>query len=62
MLKDALQCQLDKRGLSIVEFVSPCPTNWGMTPLQSIKWLDDTFVKHYPPGVLVNRRPVDGEE
>ncbi|PLX42639.1 MAG: 2-oxoglutarate oxidoreductase [Deltaproteobacteria bacterium] len=60
MIADAFQCQLDNRGLSIVELVSPCPTNWGMQPLASVKWIEETFTKHYTPGVLVERRPVSG--
>jgi 2-oxoglutarate ferredoxin oxidoreductase subunit beta len=47
----AFQMQLDKRGFSMVEILSPCPTNWKMTPIQAWKWVDDEMSKIFPLGV-----------
>jgi 2-oxoglutarate/2-oxoacid ferredoxin oxidoreductase subunit beta len=47
----AFQMQLDKRGFSMVEILSPCPTNWKMTPVQSWKWVDEEMTKVFPLGV-----------
>jgi 2-oxoglutarate ferredoxin oxidoreductase subunit beta len=47
----AFQMQLDKRGFSMVELLSPCPTNWKMSPVQSWKWAEEEMTKVFPPGV-----------
>jgi 2-oxoglutarate ferredoxin oxidoreductase subunit beta len=47
----AFQMQLEKRGFSMVEILSPCPTNWKMSPVQSWKWVDDEMSKVFPLGV-----------
>ncbi|MBN1621373.1 MAG: 2-oxoglutarate oxidoreductase [Endomicrobiales bacterium] len=50
-IKKAFQNQIDNKGFSLVEVLSQCPVNWGMTPKESVKWMDDVFVKHFPLGV-----------
>ena len=47
----AFQMQLEGRGFSMVEILSPCPTNWKMTPIQAWKWVDDEMSKVFPYGV-----------
>ena len=47
----AFQVQLDGRGFSMVEILSPCPTNWKMTPLKSWQWIDEEMTKVFPLGV-----------
>lgn len=51
-IKKAFQTQLDGKGFSIVEILSTCPTNWKMSPPQSIKWLAENMMPHYPLGEL----------
>lgn len=50
-IKKALQCQIDGKGFSMVEILSTCPTNWGMTPGQAIDWLKENMIPYYPLGV-----------
>lgn len=50
-IKKAFQMQLDKKGFSLVEVVSTCPTNWGMSPQEAFKWMRENMLKHYPLGV-----------
>jgi 2-oxoglutarate ferredoxin oxidoreductase subunit beta len=50
-IEKAFKNQIDKKGLSIIEVLSTCPTNWGMTPEESMKWVDDKMVPYYPLGV-----------
>ena len=50
-IQKAFQNQLDKKGLSIVEVLSTCPTNWGLTPVDSLKWLRENMMPYYPLGV-----------
>ena len=47
----AFQTQLDGRGFSMVEILSPCPTNWKMTPVKSWQWIDEEMTKVFPLGV-----------
>jgi len=49
-IKKGFQCQLDKNGFSLVEVLSPCPTYWGLSPKESVKWIEDEMVKFYPLG------------
>ena len=38
-IKKALQYQLEGKGFCLVEVLSACPTNWGLNPVESMKWL-----------------------
>ena len=51
-IKKAFEVQLRGEGFAIVEVLSTCPTNWGMTPLESVKWLEQSLMPYYPLGVL----------
>ena len=46
----AFAYQAANRCFSLVEVVSNCPTNWGMTPLDSIGWVEDQLLAYYPLG------------
>jgi 2-oxoglutarate ferredoxin oxidoreductase subunit beta len=50
-IKKAFEYQIEGVGYSIVEVVSTCPTNWGMTPQQSFEWLRENMLPYYPLGV-----------
>ena len=50
-IRKAFENQKEKRGLSIVEVLSTCPTNWGLSPLDAIKRLQDEMIPYYPLGV-----------
>jgi len=49
-VKTAFQVQMAGLGYSLVEIVSNCPTNWGMTPVESLKWLQENMLAYYPLG------------
>jgi len=51
-IKKIFQNQIDGKGFSIVEVLSPCPTYWGLSSKESVKWIDNTMVKEYPLGVF----------
>jgi 2-oxoglutarate ferredoxin oxidoreductase subunit beta len=34
----------------MIEFLSICPTNWGMTPVSALKWLEEKMITYYPLG------------
>jgi len=50
-IKKAFQLQMEGKGYTLVEVVSTCPTNWGMSPEESFQWMRDNMLKHYPLGV-----------
>jgi 2-oxoglutarate ferredoxin oxidoreductase subunit beta len=50
-IKKAFQYQQEKLGYSIVEVVSTCSTNWGLSPVDAIQWLKDNMIPYYPLGV-----------
>jgi 2-oxoglutarate ferredoxin oxidoreductase subunit beta len=54
-VKKAFQYQLEGKGYSLVEFLSTCPTNWGMDPAEAMKWLEDNMIPYYPLGVFVDK-------
>ena len=54
-IKKAFQNQIDKKGFSLIEVLSTCPTNWGMTPQNALKWVDEKMIPHYPLGVYKDR-------
>ena len=54
-IKKAFQNQIDKKGFSLVEVLSTCPTNWGMTPAKALKWVDEAMIPYYPLGVYKDR-------
>ena len=54
-IKKAFENQINGKGFSLVEVVSTCPTNWGMTPQNALKWLEDNMLPYYPLGVYKDR-------
>ena len=48
----AFQRQVDGRGFSLVEILSPCPVNWKMGPLEACRWIDEVMTKKFPLGVV----------
>jgi len=50
-IKKAFQNQLEGKGFSIIEVLSICPTNWGLTPSEAMQWLRDNMIPYYPLGV-----------
>ena len=55
-ITNAFQTQIEGLGYSIVEVLSPCPTNWKMTPLQACQWITEEMSKEYQPGLLTDKR------
>ncbi len=51
-IRKAFQVQLDNLGYSLVEVLSPCPTNWKMEPVAAWEWVGSTMAKEFPLGVV----------
>ena len=51
-IEKAFRYQVEGKGYSFIEVVSTCPTNWGMSPIDAMKWMEENMLKHYPLGVF----------
>ena len=51
-IKKAFQTQIDRKGFSMVEILSPCPTNWGKSPAEAMDWVADSMIPYYPLGIM----------
>jgi 2-oxoglutarate ferredoxin oxidoreductase subunit beta len=51
-IKKAFEVQLSGLGFSIVEVLSTCPTNWGMSPIEAMTWMEKNMMTYYPLGVF----------
>ena len=54
-IKKAFQNQIDGKGFSLVEIMSNCPTNWGMSPLETLEYMKEHTLKEFPLGVYRDR-------
>ena len=54
-IKKAFEMQINKKGFSIIEVLSTCSTNWGMTPVAAMKWLEENMLPYYPLGVYKDK-------
>jgi 2-oxoglutarate ferredoxin oxidoreductase subunit beta len=49
-IRTAFEVQQRGLGFSMIELLSICPTNWGMTPVSALKWLEEKMMTYYPVG------------
>ena len=54
-IKKALKNQIDKKGFSIVEVLTNCPTNWHMSPQDSLKYIEEKVILYYPLGIFKDK-------
>ena len=51
----AFKNQTENKGFSLIEVVSSCPTNWGMTPSKALEWVEEKMIPYYPLGVYKDK-------
>ena len=51
----AFKNQVEGKGFSLIEVLSTCPTNWGMTPVQALEWVNTNMIPYYPLGVYKDK-------
>jgi 2-oxoglutarate ferredoxin oxidoreductase subunit beta len=51
-IQKAFEYQIAGKGFTLIEALSTCPTNWGMSPAESVKWLEENMIPQYPLGVM----------
>ena len=54
-IKKAFQYQLEGKGFCLIEVLSTCPTNWGLNPIEAMKWLEENMIPYYPLGVYKDK-------
>ena len=54
-IKKAFQYQMEGKGFSLIEILSTCPTNWGLTPDKALEWLEENMIPYYPLGVYKDK-------
>lgn len=50
-IKKAFELQIKGAGFTFIEVLSICPTNWGLSPLESMDWLRENMIPYYPLGI-----------
>jgi 2-oxoglutarate ferredoxin oxidoreductase subunit beta len=55
LIEKALRYQSEGKGFSLVEILSPCPTDWGLSPEESVRWIQSDMIPAYPLGILKDR-------
>ena len=60
-IRKAFENQKEKRGFSIVEVLSTCPTNWGLSPIEALDRLREEMIPYYPLGVYKDITAKEGE-
>ncbi len=54
-IKKAFTYQTEGKGFTLIEVVSTCPTNWGLTPEKAMGWLEENMLPYYPLGVYKDK-------
>jgi 2-oxoglutarate ferredoxin oxidoreductase subunit beta len=49
-VQKAFEVQINEQGFGFVEVLSACPTNWGLAPIEALKWVEDHMIPYYPLG------------
>lgn len=49
-IRRAFEVQMEGLGFSLVEVLSTCPTNWGLSPVKAVKWLEENMIPYFPLG------------
>jgi 2-oxoisovalerate ferredoxin oxidoreductase beta subunit len=54
-IRKGLQNQVEGKGFSLIEILSPCPTGWGIKPVEAKKWVEEVLSKNFPLGVIKDK-------
>ena len=54
-IKKAFKYQMEGKGFCMIEVLSTCPTNWGMSPVEAMTWLEENMIPYYPLGVYKDK-------
>jgi len=51
-VKKGFKVQIEREKFALVEILSPCPTAWRLSPLDSLKWMEEKMIPYFPLGVI----------
>ena len=51
----AFRLQMEGKGFTMIEVLSTCPTNWGLSPVEAMNWLEQNMIPYYPLGVYKDK-------
>ena len=54
-IKKAFELQLSGKGFTFIELLMNCPTNWGMTPLQTLDYMNTNTIPYFVPGIYKDK-------
>ena len=54
-IKKAFTYQMEGKGFCLIEVLSTCPTNGGLSPVEAMKWLEENMIPYYPLGVYKDK-------
>lgn len=54
-IKKAFKLQLAGKGFTFIELLTNCPTNWGLTPLKTLEYMDTNTIPYFVPGVYKDK-------
>ena len=60
VIKKAFEIQLSGQGFALVEVLSTCPTNWGMSPSKSMEWVEENMLPVFPPKIFKSPEDIEG--
>lgn len=55
-IKKAFELQIAGAGFTMVEVLAICPTNWGLSPKESNKWLKENMIPYYTLGIKKDKQ------
>ncbi len=58
-IKKAFELQLAGKGFTFIELLTNCPTNWGMSPLDTLDYMNTNTIPYFRPGIYKDK---EGEE
>ena len=54
-IKKGFTLQMENKGFSFIELLGNCPTNWGLSPLQTMEYMDTNTIPYFVPGVYKDK-------
>ena len=54
-IKKGFTLQMENKGFSFIELLGNCPTNWGLSPLQTMEYMDANTIPYFVPGVYKDK-------
>lgn len=59
-VKKAMKANKEKKGFTLIEFISTCPTNWGTSAIEGIKWAKENMLPQFKLGVFRDKSKEEG--